>query len=226
LPWQWLGVAKAEGSFSPDRPGFGTGTHTAAPASFYLELGYEYSFLPDNTNAMHRLPYTNVRYGLNPRLEVNLMWGGLVGHDGFTLEKSLVIGAKHRLFNGENANVTFLGMLGISKPTVIELAPTGGLLWDYEVFSGLELMGVMLMGYEEDLFTQFSLGVAVALSERVGVYGEYYNEYLPDKASLNNYIDTGLTFLLTNKVQLDTYFTTQLAANSYTHIGIGYARKF
>ena len=65
------------GPIVADRPGFSTGTYTVKPGKLNTEFGYQYAF---NTDGVDRntqtLPQLNVRVGLSPKAELNLLWDG------------------------------------------------------------------------------------------------------------------------------------------------------
>jgi len=220
----------AENTIQPDRPGFGTGTYTIAPGELYIELGYQHSFSSlSGTPGLHQMPQTNIRYGITPKFEMNLGWEGLEASKGVNSYSSLGIGAKLRLVQSDDYNISLLGGLGFSDiATDIAFSPMLGLLWDYEISSSLEAFGVVQLGYEsgQDIFTEFSLGLAIPLGDKAGLYGEYYIEFTPRQSDLSHNADIGITYLITNNIQIDAYFATELTTNAFRHIGVGFATRF
>jgi hypothetical protein len=220
----------AENPIQPDRPGFGTGTYTINPRSVYLELGYTHSFssLPESPR-YNQIPQTNLRYGITNKFEMNIEWDGLIASNGLHSFSSLGIGAKHRLLQNVSYNISFLSKAGFSDiANNFKIEPMLGLLWDYELLSNFETFGVLQLGYLSDqkIFTEISLGIALPIKSKTQLYGEYYIVFLPKQNNIGHHIDIGITYLISNNIQVDAFFATELNTQAYRQFGLGFAKRF
>jgi hypothetical protein len=222
--------SNAQEPFTPDRPGFSTGTYTIEPGTIYLELGYEYNFSSQNIRPnYHKVPQTNIRLGLLPNFEMNVMWEGLKATDDLKFNDVFGLGAKYALVKGHSYNISLLGKLEFSNfAEGINVDPLLGLLWDYELASHLETFGVVQLGFEngQDLSTEASLGLAFPLGKHLHIHTEYFIRAYPSQSNLSHNGDIGIKYHITNDIQVDAFFATELASNAFKHIGAGFSKRF
>ena len=216
--------------FVPDRPGFGTATHTLSPGEIYLELGYEHRFTSKSgMPGFHQIPLTNIRFGLKPGFEINVMWDGFDASDGLEHSGSFALGTKIRAFTSDDFNISLLGLIGLSDMADdLKINPLFGLLWDYGLSEKLEAFGVVQLGYEKgrDVVAEWSLGLGMPLTGKIEVYGEYYIEYASGTKDLTHHADFGMMYRLTKNIQFDVYLAGGLGSGAYRHTGFGFSKRF
>ena len=163
-----------EEPFAPDRPGFSTGTYTIEQGRIYLELGYEYNFSSQNLKPnYHKVPQTNIRFGLLPNFEMNVMWEGLKATNDLKFTDEFGLGAKYAMVKAHSYNISIMGICEFSNfAEGINIDPLLGLLWDYELTSHLYTFGVVQLGYEngQDFCTEASLGLAFPLGKHLHIH--------------------------------------------------------
>lgn len=220
----------AQEPFAPDRPGFSTGTYTIDPGRIYLELGYEYNFSSQSIKPnYHKIPQTNIRLGLLPNLEMNVTWEGLKASNDLKVTDEFGLGAKYALVKAQSYNISLLGKLDFSDFTEsVAVEPLLGLLWDYELMSHLETFGVVQIGCEngQDFSTETSLGLAFPLGKYLHIHTEYFVRAYPSQSNLSHNGDIGITYHVTNDIQIDAFFATEFTANSFRHLGAGFSKRF
>lgn len=225
-----------------DRPGFSTGTYTVEPGQFNIELGYQYAFNHSGADrSTHTAPQLVFRTGVAAGLEFDLLWSGLNldhgdGQSSSTSISDLAIGGKFRLSKHEKYNLTALGVVsfpaGNDPSTSDQVDPTLGLLWDYSGSRRLSFFGVLQFTStrvegEREYSGQFAAGASRSLTDRVGVFIEYFND-IPFDSEIDDQhsIDGGLTFLLNDDVQIDINAGTGLNNATDNFVGIGIAMRF
>jgi len=225
-----------------DRPGFSTGTYTVKPGKLNVELGYQYSF---NANPIDRttqtLPLLVLRTGLSSKVELDLLWDGwnIDDADNQPSETSgadISIGGKYRIHESSKYNLSLLGLIslpiGSSPSTSDNVDPLLGILWDYSLSSHASLFGVVQASsfkYEKARVydAQVAIGVSFGHTDRIGSFIEFYS-ILPSEAKLEDEIvmDAGITYLLSNDIQLDINAGVGLNNYSNNFIGFGIASRF
>lgn len=220
----------AQEPFIPDRPGFSTGTYTIEPGRVYLELGYEYNFSSQNIKPnYHKIPQTNVRFGLLSKFEINVAWEGLKAANDLRFTDGFSLGTKYALAKAHSYNISLLGKLDFLNFTDgIIVEPLLGLLWDYELKPHLETFGVLQFGYEngDDFCIEASLGLAFPLGKHLQIHSEYFIRTYSQQSILSHNADIGITYLVADNIQIDASFATELTVNSFKHIGAGISKRF
>ncbi len=231
-----------ESPIVPDRPGFSTGTYTVEPGQFNIELGYQYAFNHSGADrSTQTVPQLVFRAGVVSGLELDLLWNGWNLDDGDdrssrTSVSDLAIGGKFRLSEHEQYNLTALGLLslpvGNDPSTSDQVDPTLGLLWDYSGSRRLSFFGVLQITStrvqdKREFSGQFAAGASRSLTDRVGVFIEYFNDIPFDsEIDAQHAVDGGLTFLLNDDVQLDINAGTGLNSATDNFVGVGIAMRF
>lgn len=229
-------------AITPDRPGFSTGTQTVKPNVVNVELGYQYAFNNYDTKpSSHTLPLMVLRTGISENAEFDIQWDGInvdkeEGSPTAHSKADLAVGGKYKLIENEQYNLTLLGVLslptGTAPSTSDSTDPLVGLLWDYSLSDENTLFGTVQASssqidsnriYDQ----QFSLGASFAHTESIGSFIEFYT-IMPSESSMHDTktIDGGMTYLLSNDIQLD--FNVGLGLNRYSSnfIGFGIATRF
>jgi len=222
-------AANAGDEVVADRPGFSTGTATVPPGAWQLEMGIQSSYGtrrgdPDSFTA----PLLNVRVGIGPAMEINVLWDGmtLVDGDGDSVAAPLV-GLKRRLVAGGPASLSFLGYLGSESGRAIGLA---ALLWDRELGGGLGLFGTVQVavtaedGEGRATVLQPALGLNIPGGARTSLFVEVYGEVPLDPGGRSSRMaDAGVAWLPRPDVQLDLNFGVPLDGRGERFVGAGIA---
>ncbi len=204
-----------------DRPDFTESPETVAPGRFQLEAGYTFTRRGDDKQ--HALGELLLRVGLWHQIELRLGGNSYVwldspdgDADGF---EDLSLGVKIKLVDGSKR-------LELTRPTVGVIVattlPTGddvlgedepqpefilAMAWDLsERFSLGSNLNYAYASEDDDRFHQFSgsLALGYKLTEKWGAYIEYFG-FVPasDDGPNASFFDGGLTYLVTNDLQLD-----------------------
>lgn len=225
-----------------DRPGFSTGTYTVKPGNLNLEVGYQYALNTNSNNqTTQTLPLLVLRVGLSPKIELDLLWDGwnIDNADNQRTETSsadLSIGGKYRIHESDKYNLSLLGLIslptGSAPSTSNNIDPLIGVLWDYSLSSQAALFGVIQASsfkYENTRVydTQVAIGASFTHTDIIGSFIEIYGiqaseAKIEDEAVING----GITYLLSNDIQLDINAGAGLNKYSNNFIGVGIARQF
>jgi hypothetical protein len=210
-----------EGALVTDRPDATESSETVARGRFQLEAGYSYASLEQTD--LHSIGELLLRVGLLDQLELRVGFNALAltrsnGMSSSGLQ-NLGIGAKLGILSG--------GGVGHARPTIALLAgttlPTGSdnvddprprvearvaAAWDLTArFSvGTNLIWSSIQEDESgDRFEAWGLSVALGygLSDRWGAYFEYFGAYPTGDRGGEDFLNTGLTYLINNDLQLD-----------------------
>lgn len=206
---------------SSDRPDFTEGTSTLTPGHVQVEGGTTWQEIGDEDSLT--IGELLVRYGLGENLEARLGVGSWTrieapGEevDGY---EDPELGLKIRLTApaddrppGLPAVALLLGTtvpVGSEELTMDAWEPTALLAFDWELTDLLSLganLGASYPSQDDDRFDQIlaSVTLGIAATDRLGVFGEVYgfSQEEPD-GDATQYVDTGVTFTLTDSVQLD-----------------------
>lgn len=240
MAWLHFALIVQADPIQPDRPGFSTGTYTVEPGMTHLELGFQSSYGnnagdPDSFTA----PLINVRVGLTPRTELNVLM------DGWSREKAngkrntttsdVLVGVKHRLVEEDIYNLSVLGFVSLptgNSPDSGYFTPFIGLLWDYELSSTVSAFGTLqLVSFVEDGQRSTNFQPAVGLSfthtPKLSTYIEYYRDMSLNLSTNDaDTVDAGVAYLLTNDIQLDFNIGYAIDRETDDFIGAGFAIRF
>lgn len=241
-----------------DRPDFTESTDAVPPPRFQLEMGYTFSVDREHGTRTreHTAPEALLRIGLIECFELRLGWDGYVLTESLFDSRSrrgrrineedwtqgaadLTIGLKHK-FAEQDGVVPHLGFIaettlptGSPSVSANDVEPNVVLLWAYDLSDTLSLAGNVSGGAIRDDSGHFfqssaSLSFAVAWTERLGSYFEYFGIYPNARESdCAHSFNSGITFLITNDWQLDLRAGVGLneeAADFFS--GIGMAMRF
>ncbi len=224
----------------PDRPGFSTGTYTVESGVSHMELGFQSEYGnnvgdPDTFTA----PLLNFRIGLNTTTELNILVDGWsrerTSTGSVTSSSDLLIGAKHRLIERENYNLSFLGFISLptgNSPDSGYFTPFVGLLWDYEIKSDISAFGTFqfisfVEGDQRSNNFQPAIGLAFSHTDKIGTYIEYYRDMSLNLSTKDiDMFDAGIAYLLTDNIQLDFNFGISIDRDSSDFVGAGFAIRF
>lgn len=240
-----------------DRPDFTESTETIPPGHFQLEAGYTFTLdREDDVRVRDHSPELLLRIGVVENFELRVAWSGYSFTETqsnatspagrpFTREvwdqgaNDLSLGFKLKLLeqDGWVPNFGILGELsmptGSSAFTAGDVEPKLGLLWAYDLTDDVGLAGninfsVLNDDGERFFQTATSLSLAVALTEQLGGYVEYFG-FFPggENADMAHTLNGGFTYLITKDFQLDARagFGLNEQADDF-FAGIGFSWRF
>lgn len=232
-----------------DRPGFSTGAYTVKPGRFNIEFGYQYSFNNHNVDtSTHTAPLSNLRVGITEKIEFDLLWDGwnIDDQEDSSPETSVAdvsVGGKYRIIEADQFNLTALGLLslpaGSSPSTSGHVDPRLGLLWDYSLSDKVSVFGNVIANTDvtkgdRNYTIQPIVGLSFSHTSRLGTYLEYNSDIPlhrgalsePGASSVQNTIDGGVTYLLTDDIQLDISAGFGLDNEVDDFVGTGISIRF
>jgi len=208
-----------------DRPDFTEGTSTVPVGHYQLEGGYTFTRQGDEDSSS--LGELLLRIGATDRIEARLGIGsytsvdtGVPGASKLSGYEDPTIGVKIRL-NTDDPNLLppgrpYMALLfatsvpiGSDELTADEWQPEAKLALGWDFTDRFSLGSTLIYGYPSDggeRFSQFAASVSAgySITDRWGAYLEGYgfNKESLDGSS-TSYLDTGLSYLLSNDVQFD-----------------------
>lgn len=166
----------------------------------------------------HTAPGTLLRIGLGGRAELRLGHAGIVAAEGRRGAGDSELGAKINLIpsaDGWRPELALLG--GVSLPTGDDAFSSGGGDPRFLVAFAHELSPRLSLGYnagaawessarqpDPDTFLVYSLALGVGLTDRLATFFELFGDrQVSGTAAASVSVDSGLTLLLTETLQLD-----------------------
>lgn len=205
-----------------DRPDATESPETVGRGRFQLETGYTFASFGEVD--VHSVGEFLVRIGvLHENVELRL------GFNSYTLVRggesngnglqNFAIGAKFRLLSGGgvgHARPTVALLVGTTIPTASDGVEARTARPDARIAAAWDLSEVVSVStnmawssVKEDELDQrhdvwgFTLALGYGLSERWGAYLEYFGVYPTGERDPENFLNTGLTYLINNDLQLD-----------------------
>lgn len=241
-------AAPAAAQLDTDRPDFTEGTSTVPDGAIQLEAGYTYATAGDLSG--HQVGEALIRFGLIPGLELRAelpSYQKVSGEVGpFEFDESgwsdAGVGMKLGLYEADMAEglPSLSLLLGTSLPTGDD--PFGAERWEPEAILALgwEFAPRVELGAnvgfaqralnEDDSYDEFFASVALELpvTSSIGAFVEYFG-IRPDTDfdTESDYVDGGLTFLLSPTFQLDGRVGFNLDGDAdEMFFGVGFAKLF
>ena len=199
-----------------DRPDQ-TESATVVPRGL-LQVETGYLFTREGDVGSHAAPGTLFRIGFGGRTELRLGHAGVMGAEGRRGAGDSELGAKVNLISradGWRPELAFLG--GLSLPTGDSRFSSDGADPSFLVAFAHELRSGLSLGYNagaawesspdgpaRDAFLVYSLALGVGVTDRLGAFFEVFGDRQVTAAPATGVsADAGLTFLVTDIVQLD-----------------------
>ena len=217
-----------------DRPDFTESTEAIPAGHFQLEAGYTFTYDREHKDRVrdHTAPEFLLRIGVIDDVELRLGWQGyswtenqfvtrtrvgrrVTGEDWTDGAHDLSIGFKLKLLEQDGLVPHFGILASMNIPVGSDVVSPGDvepgaiLLWAYDLTDEVALAGnvgfASLTDAGERFFqTSASISLAVALTERLGGYVEYYGLYPnAEDSDAAHTLNCGLTFLINNNFQID-----------------------
>lgn len=222
-----VGTAHAQQPLVADRPDFTEAPGTVGPGAAQLEFGYTFSRGPDAgaTVTSHSLGEPLLRLGLLAEWFELRVGAGLVAErtrmKGATLDENgfedLYLGVKLAL-REQNGVIPALGILpqatlptGSDRFSGDQVLPGLNLVYSWDVTGAFSLAGGTqvnrAVGESGEAIAEWaqSLSGGFGLGERHGLFGEWFAVFPNEPGGIRaeHYLNTGLTWLLTDDVQWD-----------------------
>ncbi len=217
-----------------DRPDFTESTEAIPAGHFQLEAGYTFTYDREHKDRVrdHTAPEFLLRIGVVDDVELRVGWQGyswtenqfvtrtragrrVTGEDWTDGAHDLSIGFKLKLLEQDGLVPHFgiLASMNIPEGSDVvspgDVEPGAVLLWAYDLTDEIALAGnvgfASLTDAGERFFqTSASISLAVALTERLGGYVEYYGLYPnAEDSDAAHTLNGGFTFLINNNFQID-----------------------
>ncbi len=204
-----------------DRPDATESPETIAAGRFQLETGYTFTSL--ESVRTHTLGEFLLRVGVHDNIELRfglnsyaLVRGGAVTADGL---ENFGVGAKFRLLSGGgvgHARPTIAILVGTSIPTGSDEIDASSAHPEARIAAGWDLSEVVSVSTNliwssikddalDERFSEWgvSLALGYVLSDRWGAYLEYFGAYPSGGRDTEDFVNAGLTYLISNDLQLD-----------------------
>jgi hypothetical protein len=231
-PLGW-GRAELTQEMETDRPDFTEGTQPIASGHFQVEGGYTYTSA-DSTDE-HVLPELLGRFGLSDDAELRLGWAGYVHGDEEDGLANISVGFKHSLVTLDDSSTAFSWIGQLELPTgdddvaADRVIPEIKFLWAHPLEDNLGVAGNIngAVPYEDgDRFFEAaaSLSLAYDIDAIWGSYAEYFGIY-PEEGNAENYLNGGLTYAVSDDLQLDARVGFGLdndSADLFTGVGVAF----
>lgn len=217
-----------------DRPDFTESTDAVPLGHFQLEMGYTFTYDRESKDRIknHTAPEMLLRIGIAQDLELRLDWAGYswtemsseirtrrgrrVSEESWSESgEDFALGFKVKLWDQDGwlPHFGILGSMGMPTgsrdATAGDVVPKLGLLWAYDVTEAFSVAGNVnfewpIDGGERFFQTSASLSLAVVLTERVGVYLEYFGFYPnAEDTDMAHSMNSGFTYLINDNFQID-----------------------
>ena len=221
-----------------DRPDQTESATVVARGLLQVETGY--LFARDGEMNGYEVPGTLLRIGLGSRTELRIGHTGVVGKEGSLGLGDSHLGAKVNLIeraDGWRPEMALLG--GLSLPTGGDKYSSNGIDPSFLVAFAHELSPKLSLGYnvgakwessagnpERDQLTLYSVALGLGLTDRLSSFFEFFGNEKQTGNTVTSEgfiaVDSGLTFLLTDIVQLDIYIGRGLVGQTEdVFVGMG-----
>ena len=207
-----------------DRPDQTESSSTIPKKSLQIESGMLLGYAEEGGISLREIaiPSTLFRYGISKNVELRVVSQYLhIREENTELEISgiadLEIGTKIQLFKKEDSRTEIAFLTHLVVPTGTKQVSLGNVGTINKLSVSHEFSDTMGLGYNvgynyfgrENGFLTYSVALAIAITEKAGIYIEPYGDIgLFDKYFSN--IDAGITYLLKDNFQLDFSFGTGL----------------
>jgi len=223
-----------EGPLVTDRPDFTESTEVIPTGHAQIEMGYTFTVDRESETRVrtHSAPEFLLRLGVVSDLELRFGWEGYswtqtraptetragrpIRRETWDQGASDVsIGVKYKVAAQGGTRPSMGVIVGVGVPSGSanissgDVEPEVVFLWAYDVDDRLSIAGNASLVFPiegGDRFTQgkASFSVAYALSDRVGVYGEYFGFYpAAEHSDAAHSANVGATYLVNDNFQLD-----------------------
>ncbi len=228
-----------------DRPDATESSSTVGKGVLQFETGGIYESYENNNIKNENYTYNTmlIRYGILDNMELRLGWDfveGITKVNGNKLDNitsgfsPLLLGMKVDITE-ENGLMPEIALIGhvfpvFSASTDYRPEHTGV---DFRFSLSHTLSEKSSLGYNigaewgndsPEATCVYTLAYGYSITDRFGVYAEVYGD-LPEDHSANHYWDAGMTYLMSNDLQLDAYVGTSITEGQDILLGIGFSYR-
>ncbi|NBW39798.1 transporter [bacterium] len=213
-----FGYAELHEPMSTDRPDFTESTKTIQRGHLQGEFGYRYTRDNKRDFKQEAIPEGLLRIGVTDLLELRLSAQGLKGTDSDFALGDLTIGTKIKLYEACDCNFDLSTIIDVTLATGAKrysqekTSSQLSFLWSYHEDTDWALAGQVNLNAAVERREHYfqpssSIALSYELTDRLGVYTEYYGFYprgshAPSTAP-EHYVNGGVTYLLHPNLQLD-----------------------
>lgn len=224
-----------------DRPDATEASSTVGKGIIQIETGGLYESFENNNIKLENYTFntTLIRYGVLDNVEIRLGWDFVEGVtkvnntklDNVTSGFSpLLLGVKIDIAEEKNGwpEIAFIGhvfpVFSASKDYRPESTGVNFRFSMSHTLSKKSSLGYNLGGEwgsdSPEAAAIYTLAYGYNISDKLGMYVELYGD-LPEDSQANHYWDAGLTYLVSNDLQLDTYIGTSITKGQDLLLGLG-----
>lgn len=224
-----------------DRPDATEASSTVGKGVLQIETGGLYESYEDQSVKSENYTYntTLVRYGILDNLELRLGWDfveGVTKVNGKKLDdvnsgfSPLLLGVKIDIAEEKNGmpEIALIGHVFPLFSASQDFRPESTGV-DFRFSFSHTLSESSSIAYNlggewgndsPEAAAIYTIAYGYSITDKLGMYAELYGD-LPEDSSANHYWDAGLTFLVSNDLQLDSYFGTSITEGQDLLIGLG-----
>ncbi|KKM00507.1 hypothetical protein LCGC14_1803720, partial [marine sediment metagenome] len=224
-----------------DRPDETESSKVVPKGLLQVETGSLYETFDDNDITSERLVYntTLLRYGLLENLELRLGWNfeeqrtkiaGIQREDVLSGLSPLLLGLKINITDEKNG-LPEIGLVGhlflpFAASDDYKLETTGA---DFRLAFSHTLSEKSSLGYnigaewgndDPSMAYIYSISYGYSITDRLGFFAEIYGD-LPENAQANHFWDTGFTYLLRPRIQIDLLGGSSITAGQDFFLSAG-----
>jgi len=229
------------GALITDRPDATEASSTVGKGVFQIETGGLYESFEDNNLKLENYTFntTLLRYGILDNLEFRLGWDFVEGSskvNGNKLDNissgfsPLLLGVKIDIAEEKNGwpEIALIGHIFPLFSASKDYRPESTAV-DFRFSMSHTLSERSNLGYNiggewgndsPEAAAIYTLAYGYSISDKFGMYAELYGDF-PEDNKANHYWDAGLTFLVSNDLQLDVYTGTSITKGQDILLGLG-----
>ena len=224
-----------------DRPDATEASSTVGKGVLQIETGGLYESFKDQNIKSESFTYntTLIRYGILSNLEIRLGWDfveGITKVNGNKLDditsgfSPLLIGVKVDIMEEKNGcpEIALIGHVFPVFTASNDYRPESTGV-DFRFSMSHTLSEKSSLGYNlggewgndsPEAAAIYTLAYGYSLTNTLGIYAEVYGDF-PEDNKANHYWDAGLTYLVSNDLQLDIYAGTSITKGQDLLLGLG-----
>ena len=229
------------GALVTDRPDATEASSTVGKGILQIETGGFYESFEDNSIKSENYVYntTLLRYGILDNLELRVGWNfteSVTKVNGNKLDNvmsgfsPLLLGVKIDIAE-ENGCMPEIALIGHVFPlftSAKDFRPETTAI-DFRFSLSHTLSEKSSLGYNigaqwgddsSEAAAIYTVAYGYSFTDKFGAYAELYGD-MPEDNKANHYWDAGFTYLVSNNLQLDTYFGTSITDGQDILIGLG-----
>ena len=233
------------GPLVTDRPDATEASSTVGKGVLQFETGGLYESFEENNIKSENYTFNTmlIRYGILDNLELRLGWDfveGVTKVNGNKLDNvtsglsPLLLGMKIDITE-ENGCMPEIALIGHVFPlfSAAEDYRPETTAVDFRLSLSHTLSEKSSLGYNigaewgndsPEAAAIYTLAYGYSITDKFGMYAEVYGDF-PEDSSANHYWDAGMTYLVSNDLQLDAYIGTSITEGQDLLVGLGFSYR-